>query len=553
MVKHYVRLPEGFTSLTAYIDALLAFLEKHRRLWEFHAVDFYTENCWESDAFPVEWRVLKDDSVSYDDLLALATNGTVKEDWPESLKEFVRLAKSLPLPRNPQPHFFSRFVDPTDLDNKVTYGMTPKKRHEVQLLASLIHHLASTHSINSIMDMGAGQGYLDAVLAYTYQHTVIGVDDDEVQTCGAKRRSAMIEKIFKGAKNRDVRVGRVVHVNRRVHAGEGFGDLLREVDARTGTGAGGGEKELHAPDTDTTQPAPLNWLLCGLHACGDLSPALIRHFLTSNAKVLVSVGCCYNHLSEKHPSNPSTPISLPPSPPSSTPTGITTHTLGFPLSTHLTSRSTTLGFTARMLACQATCRWMDDPEASMESFRRHHFRALLQILIVDNNLLPPHHPPPSSTHQQQHPHHITLGKLPRAAYTPYFTPYALAALSKLHIPYTPAQIIPLLEAYERRYAAREKEVAAAWTLRALLAECVESLILVDRFVAVVEAAGGSREAGIDVDVVVVGCGVTLEGLLGDEEGAGERGHGEGVVQAILVPLFEHASSPRNMVLLARKV
>ena len=38
-----------------------------------------------------------------------------------------------------------------------------------------------------------------------------------------------------------------------------------------------------------------------MHTCGDLSPASIRHFLDSDASVLVNVSCCYNRLTETVP------------------------------------------------------------------------------------------------------------------------------------------------------------------------------------------------------------------------------------------------------------
>lgn len=125
--------------------------------------------------------------------------------------------------------------------------------------------------------MGAGQGYLDLALAYGYGKTVIGVDDDTAQTHGAKRRSVEALR-FKG----DHKIGSLFYINRRVHVSESFDSLLKEV---------GMQVEFENK----------NWLLCGLHTCGDLSPASIKHFLQSDASVLVNVSCCYNRLTETIP------------------------------------------------------------------------------------------------------------------------------------------------------------------------------------------------------------------------------------------------------------
>lgn len=47
------------------------------------------------------------------------------------------------------------------------------------------------------------------------------------------------------------------------------------------------------------EAAPLNYMIVGLHACGDLTPNTLRLFVEQpNAGILCNVGCCYHHLSE---------------------------------------------------------------------------------------------------------------------------------------------------------------------------------------------------------------------------------------------------------------
>ncbi|KAJ3156608.1 hypothetical protein HDU89_004390 [Geranomyces variabilis] len=589
-MHHHIRLPPGHSSVCAYIDSLCTFIARYRFLIDFHAVDFFTHDYWNSGVFPAEWRMLKDDpSVTYDDLLHLASFGTLKDDWPESLKQFVALSRAMALPRDAVP--LQGLPVPSGLDNKISYGMSPKKKHEVQLLAALIDHLASQSNITNIMDIGAGQGYLDACLAYTYQHTVIGVDDDEIQTCGAKRRSELIEKIFSSSKNRGKAVGKVFHINRRVGSGESFETLLREAEAGMAQGAVEKPVGRHAqalaelPFTSPPPPPPppkappanappsnphSSWLLCGLHACGDLSPALMRHFLNSDAKVLASVGCCYNHLSESAPFA----ISIPPDPSLPTPTirappprtitstprprgGITAHSAGFPLSTHLNTRDCTLGFTARMAACQATCRWTDDPLASKQSFKRHHYRALLQKLIIEHKLMPNL----DNDDDDEATRTITVGKIPRGAFENGFATYARAALVKLRVDVDDddggekaATVVATdpaaLAQYEREHESREKEIAVVWTLRAMLAEALESLILVDRFLALVEA-GGETDVCVQ-DVVSPSTGILSHLTRSVDEDSRNGTPNRAPLQVALFPLFDHVSSPRNMVLICRK-
>ncbi|KAJ3180142.1 hypothetical protein HDU85_004145 [Gaertneriomyces sp. JEL0708] len=469
-----IQLPAGYECPRAYFDALYGFILNYGHLWTFHAVDFFTHNYWTSNIFPEEWKFLKDGNVTYDELLALASSGTVKDDWPASLKEFTQLSRSIALPRDVAniPLVTEIDAEALTLDNKVIYGMSPKKRHEVRLLSCLIDKVARKQEATTIIDFGAGQGYLDAVLAYTYKHTVIGIDDDDIQTCGAKRRTTHIQKLFSGPKNRHREVGKVYHINRRVQLGEKFADLLAEVE------------QTNTSQKEVTRPKEDHWLLCGLHACGDLSATLIRHFLTSDARALVSVGCCYNHITENE--NRDNSSCLP--------------EYGFPLSKYATRSEVMLGFTARMLACQATCRWVEEGEAAKETFSRHFYRALLQQVIVDMKLLPTEN-------------EIVVGRLGRPAFGHGFVAYAKAAFERLGVDMKKFGLTDeILQEYETSYHHRQKEIAVIWTLRAMMAESIESLILLDRYLALVEA-------GVD---------------------------------ASLFPLFDHRKSPRNMVLVATK-
>ncbi|KAJ3004297.1 hypothetical protein HKX48_001325 [Thoreauomyces humboldtii] len=517
---HRIRLPPPFSSVRQYIDALISFLNAHRSLWQFHAVDFYTHDYWSSGALPWDWRVLKDDAtVSLHDLLSLAAHGTTRDqEWPASLLEFVRQARGFPLPRDPEPHHGSSPSSSVPLDTKVTYGMSPKKKLEVHALAGLIDRLARDRGISRVMDLGAGQGYLDSVLGYTYQHTVLGVDDQEVQTCGARRRVDHIERMWAVGRTRDVQRGRVVHVNRRVRGDEAFEDLLVEFD-----------EDGRSADAASIPSEKRDWLLCGLHACGDLTPNLIRHFLEGEAAVCAVVGCCYNFLTEYEPPSeldspsplPSAPGGTLPVPPSRALPFAVTSEPGFPMSLYVASTGTSLGFTARMLACQATVRWTQDPTSSIGAFRKHHHRALLQQVLRDKGLLAA----PASSPSSAEP--LTVGRLPRTASSGGFANYARAALRKLKVGEAhPVWDDGVLEAYETAYADREKEVAVVWTLRAMMAEAIESLILTDRFLSVVEASGGT-------DIT-------------DGDG------GNGSISVSLYPLFEHVDSPRNMVIVCEK-
>lgn len=74
--------------------------------------------------------------------------------------------------------------------------MSPKKLHEVEILSGLIASYAKEHSIRSVIDLGAGQGYLSRVLAFQHHLCVLGVDSNTIQTCGAQTTQKRTEKLF---------------------------------------------------------------------------------------------------------------------------------------------------------------------------------------------------------------------------------------------------------------------------------------------------------------------------------------------------------------------
>ncbi|KAJ3038962.1 hypothetical protein HK097_002989 [Rhizophlyctis rosea] len=188
-----------------------------------------------------------------------------------------------------------------------------------------------------------------------------------------------------------------------------------------------------------------------------------------------------------------------------------------------------------MLACQATCRWSEQSDAR-ENFSRHFYRALLQVVIKELDLLP----------SVEDSRDIVVGRLGRDAFGRGFANYARNALERLRVDVErdvegrkefsgESGEGGVLEGFEERYGEREKEVAVVWTLRAMLAEAIESLILVDRFLCLLERSG--------------------EGDLGGEVVGSDAVDGEPNIPLVvmLVPVFEPVDSPRNMVIVAKKL
>lgn len=107
---------------------------------------------------------------------------------------------------------------------------------------------------------------------------------------------------------------------------------------------------------------------------------------------------------------------------------------------------------------------------------------------------------------------MVIGGLPRSAYTS-FPAYADAALRKLSFAPDALGGEAGAAAYEATYSAREGEIRIAWTLAAILAPVLESVILLDRFLYLKE---------------------------------------QGITDVRVVPCFDYTISPRNMVIIAHK-
>jgi hypothetical protein len=219
-----VELPSPFTDIDVYLKHLVGFLESHSWLFRNHVVDFVTLDHWQH--MPAQWRqpLLE---CSTRELLCLpvgvcpARADAAVEDggWPESLVEFIRGASRLALPRVPvrdQPtkapagHDESHtglerlgaepgmelaaYKHSSVLSKALSRGMKAKKRHEVERLGALVASLCERLGCRTVVDFGAGQGYLGQLLHFGYGLRVVAIDSSAHQTHGADRRAARVKK-----------------------------------------------------------------------------------------------------------------------------------------------------------------------------------------------------------------------------------------------------------------------------------------------------------------------------------------------------------------------
>ncbi|KAG9081127.1 hypothetical protein FS749_007824 [Ceratobasidium sp. UAMH 11750] len=174
--------------------------------------------------------------------------------------------------------------------------MSPKKAHEVdrlgQLIDQIFSRLQSQSKTRLIVDVGAGQGYLSHKLATTPGTRVLALDGDESQTEGAALRGQGLSH----AQRQQVRKGGGIEQDQLQQA-----VTHRTLFITSDSLSRAVEEWILALDLDPNVVTDV--LVTGLHACGSLTPAVLRCFVdlmrggtgrTWRPSALALVGCCYN-------------------------------------------------------------------------------------------------------------------------------------------------------------------------------------------------------------------------------------------------------------------
>ncbi|EES16348.1 hypothetical protein BDA96_08G181400 [Sorghum bicolor] len=347
-----------------WMEALADFLRRHRPLLEAHVVNFFKGRLWE--LVDAEWmECLRREPV--ESLLKLPS-GCVQEHWPATLREFVLTARSLVIPREQKaPQSLVSDIHVAPIGTVLAQGMNSKKKHEIENLAAVVHAIAKRCGAKTVIDVGSGQGYLAQSLSFEYQLPVVAIDASSHHASVTMARAERIKKHY-AAKCVEKQL---LMVPRTVTCHVLSSDTLAAVTLDACKDDHGGEhvRETKASTKKITQIQELTQgspplILAGLHACGDLSVNMLRVFVScEQVKALVSVGCCYNLLSED--SNEDTDTCP-----------------GFPMSKAAKLSELVLGKSIRDLACQSAERWRNlTMDIALQNFDVHAFRAAFQMVL----------------------------------------------------------------------------------------------------------------------------------------------------------------------------
>ncbi|XP_067675091.1 probable methyltransferase-like protein 25 [Haliotis asinina] len=201
-------------------------------------------------------------------------------------------------------------------------------------------------------------------------------------------------------------------------------------------------------------PDKARLLLTGLHTCGGLGSSLVRLFVNSpSVQAMCNVACCYHLLEEEFIANPF---------------GDDASTLSdFPMSSYLQEAQIGLGKASRNIACLSVHRMAAEKQLQGQSF---YSRALLEKII--------HDVVGDVRHGGQ-----KLRKLDKRSKSLY--DYVVKAFTRLGLP-ADKVTRDLVEDYDKSYNYVHRQLAAFVQLRAVLAPCIESLILLDRYLYLLE-------------------------------------------------------------------
>ncbi|CAL1386189.1 unnamed protein product [Linum trigynum] len=340
-----------------WIKAIVEFIQPYNFLITAQVVNFFTDRLWE--ALDKEWvDCLRNEPVQH---LLLIPSGVVQDHWPASLKQFILTLRSLAFPRE-QVNLQKLFpkLNMTSLSSVLSQGMNKKKRHEIEVLSAIVSSITNEVGAEVIVDVGAGQGYLAQVLSFQYHHHVVAIDACSHHGKVTESRAERIRKHYAaqmrklGSGNGTISTPRTITC--RVLSTDmlkSLADIVPPADDVKGA-------QLINQDTE----GKASLVLAGLHACGDLSVTMLKTFSEcKDAKAIISIGCCYNLLSEECFNSAGSQT-------------------GFPVSNGVRATSISLGKSSRDLACQSAERWSClDKDAGLQNFDLHAFRAVFQKVL----------------------------------------------------------------------------------------------------------------------------------------------------------------------------
>ncbi|XP_017097533.2 methyltransferase-like protein 25B isoform X1 [Drosophila bipectinata] len=416
------------------LNVSLRLLKEYEWLLDAYVLDFFLDDHWSK--LPENWQ-LHFENLPLEHLCELLQNDHQNEKltWPQELIALKRNIKELCIsrtPRNPTDNSLPcPLLEHQKLKHMFTKRVKPKKQHEIRRMSeicALSHHQTP---VDFIVDFGAGVGHLARVLGYGFgiQVCCFEMQDElnqQAREIDTKLESMAVKHLNESETNH---FKRPVHLTQRLESDtqpEQFLSSIRDA--------------LQLKNND------FRFGIVGLHPCGNLGPTLMRMFLGCPlAKFLNFVGCCYQKMTTKitHPRN---------------------QVHGYPLSSFLNDNpESQLSYEAREISCHAMEVYHDRLQVGdYEHLRIHSLRAAAERIIV-----------------KEFPHlrHCALRNVKHSPGMD-FNEYFQKAVQGTRFEALDSRLLSNQQTEED--LKNWKRIVVFYTLRLMLAPLVESIILYDR-------------------------------------------------------------------------
>ncbi|XP_034954436.2 methyltransferase-like protein 25B isoform X1 [Zootoca vivipara] len=186
-----------------------------------YIIEFFTDNLWGS--LPLSWQAALADLQPPQLAALLLENRHTREEearyssvWPLSLLAFKASADALAFPRRPSgwagkskeagrpEEFRDNQCQSSRLPPLFRKHVKPKKQHEIRRLGQMVKRLSDLTGCCQVVDVGSGQGHLSRFLAFGLGLSVIAIEGDpRLVTQAAKFDQELVQALRKeGAKRR---------------------------------------------------------------------------------------------------------------------------------------------------------------------------------------------------------------------------------------------------------------------------------------------------------------------------------------------------------------
>ncbi|KAJ3103108.1 hypothetical protein HDU97_010388 [Phlyctochytrium planicorne] len=446
---------KAFDHPEPYALKLFEFIQSHYQLLSFQASRFIVEDQWNS-VVPEEWHALEYESL--DTISAIANCGSIKATWPDSLKRFISSCKDLKI------NSFSEYksleglmpnaVNQSDEEIWLDYSRIPEKRkEEVTRFSQITGRVAEMVGAKSVLELGSGDGHVAIALSSLFGLNVVAVDKDT-------------EALQKG-----------ISIHQRLQeqdCGHGGKIAFKEIKLSSSSDSSGFQESIQALEASIYQSNNRSikktntpWIICGLQTCGELSSYTFRTYLDSSAVAMVNVGCCYHMLS-----------------PDMQDAG---EPAGFPISNALRTMGFRLSLNALSTASQLKHPKHSSTEDIRLTFKKSLYRSILSCIINENSI--------KSSDRELNPNvlrseegEVAIDRMDISTIS--VVEYTRKALSYLHMDPQRVSDSTILQAFMWNEDSFSSRIALAWTLRWILADVIEALILIDRWMFLNEGLAG---------------------------------------------------------------